>query len=165
MSVEQELITWKIYPNNVIAVKTNFVFDNSTFLKKIETIKNPKPLLRLVAFDVLSLMDERIHEEGKTADGSQIGEYNNRYLKLRQKKFKLSGDKKIIVVQTRELRNSWAVLGTEKGWGIGFTKINNAEKLRWVEQQKKKKIGALTKTEKEYAITKLKKLVTQKLNT
>lgn len=148
----------------MIKINTNIRVVSASLIKKIETLRNPKPLLREVAFDVLAMMDERIHEDGKAADGSQIGEYNSNYLRLRQKKYKLSGNKKIIVVLTRELRQNWGVIATTGGWGIGFTNPNNAQKLAWVEEQKNKKIGALTKSEREYAIDKLKKLVDRELN-
>ena len=145
----------------MITVKT---IVSTSLLQKLEALKNPKPLLRPVAFDVLALMTERIHEKGKAADGSQIGTYNNHYLKLRQRKFKRSGDGKIIVSLTRLLENDWAVLATPQGWGIGFNNPFNAQKMVWVEEQKGKKIAALTDSEKDYAVTKLKKLIDQQVN-
>ena len=148
----------------MITVKTNINVVSTRLLRKLDVLRNPKPLLRLVALDVLVLITERIHEEGKAADDSKIGEYNNNYLRLRQKKNKRSADKKIIVSLTRQLENDWSVLATEKGWGIGFKNNLNAQKLQWVEEQKNKKIGALTKSEKEYAINKLKNLIGKELN-
>lgn len=148
----------------MITVKTNISVVGTRLLRKLDILRNPKPLLRLVALDVVVLMTTRIHEEGKAADDSKIGEYNNNYLRLRQKKNKRSADKKIIVSLTRQLENDWSVIPTKKGWGIGFKNSLNAQKLQWVEEQKKKKIGALSKSEKEYAINKIKKLVSEELN-
>jgi hypothetical protein len=145
----------------MITVKTII---KSSLLQKLEILKNPKPLLRPVALDVVALMTERIHEKGEAADGSQIGSYNNQYLRLRQKKFKRSGDKKIIVSLTRQLENDWAVLATQQGWGIGFNNPLNAQKMIWVEEQKGKKIAALADSEKDYAINKLKKLIDEQVN-
>lgn len=136
-----------------------------SFLQKLQILKDPRPLLRPVALDVVALMTERIHEKGQAADGSAIGTYNNQYLKLRQRNFKRSGDKKIIVSLTRQLENDWAVLATPAGgWGIGFNNPLNAQKMKWVEEQKDKKIAALTDTEKQYAVDKVKKLLDQSLN-
>ena len=148
----------------MITVKTNINVVTTSLLKKLEILRNPKPLLRPVALDVVVLMTERIHEEGQAADNTQIGEYNNNYLRLRQSKNKRSGSKKIIVSLTRQLENDWSVVATDKGWGIGFKNATNAQKLKWVELNKKKKIGALTKKEREYAITKLKKLIDLELS-
>lgn len=145
----------------MITVKT---IVSSSLLRRLEILKNPKPLLRPVAFDVLALMTERIHEKGEAADGSQIGTYNNQYLRLRQRKFKRSGDGKIIVSLTRQLENDWAVLATPQGWGIGFNNPLNAQKMNWVEEQKGKKIAALTSSEKDFAIHKLNKLIDEQAN-
>jgi hypothetical protein len=148
----------------MITIKTNINVVATSLIKKLEILRNPKPLLRTVALDVLVLMTARIHEDGKAADGGEIGTYNNNYLRLRQKRFKRSADKKIILSQTRQLENDWSVIGTENGWGIGFKNNANAQKLKWVEEIKKKKIGALTDSEKEFAITKFQKLVQIELN-
>lgn len=145
----------------MISVKT---IVSPSLLQRLQALKDPKPLLRPVAFDVLALMVERIHEKGEAADGSQIGIYNNQYLRLRQKKFKRSGDRKIIVSLTRQLENDWAVLATPQGWGIGFNNPLNAQKMVWIEEQKGKKIAALQESEKDYAITKLKNLIDQKIS-
>lgn len=146
-----------------MTLKTNIAVVTTNLVKKLEIIRNPKPLLRVVAADVLVMMTARIHEEGKAADGSQIGTYNNRYLQLRNKKFRRSKDTKIIVSLTRQLENDWSVLATPKGWGIGFKNLLNAQKLQWVEEQKKKRIGALTEEETQYAVNKLKSLVNEEL--
>jgi hypothetical protein len=148
----------------MIKVRTNISVVSTSLLNKIAVLKNPQQFLRPVAIDVLALMTERIHEDGKAADGSQIGNYNNNYLKLRQGKHKRNADSKIIVSLTRQLENNWSVIATTNGWGIGFTNATNAQKLKWVEEQKSKKIGALTTKEKEYAIIKLDKVIKEALN-
>ena len=148
----------------MITVKTNIGIVGPKLLQKLAVLRDPAPLLRPVAFDVLTMLTERIHEEGKAADGNPIGEYNSSYLKLRQKKFKRTADKKIIVSQTRQLENDWSVIATPKGWGIGFKNSFNAQKLKWVEEVKNKKIAALTQVEKTYAIQKLQTLVHAELN-
>ncbi len=147
----------------MITIKSNISVVSQGLLKKLQLLRDPKPLLRPVAFDVLALMVERIHEKGQAADGSQIGSYNRNYLSLRKRKYKRSGDSKIIVSLTRQLENDWAVKATPNGWGIGFNNPFNAQKMKWVESQKKKKIAALATTEKDYAFDKLKKLVNEEM--
>lgn len=135
--------------------------DTKVFTDSLKKKLDAKALLRPVAFDVLSMMTERIHEEGKDANDSKIGTYNASYLKLRQKKYKRTSDPTIIVSLTRQLENDWSVLPTEKGWGIGFKNGKNYQKMRWVEANKDKKIASLTDKERSYAMQKLQKLVAQ----
>ena len=182
----------------MISVKTNIGVVSANLIKKLQILKDPRPLLRPVAIDVLSLMTERIHIDGKAADGSQIGTYSPGYMKVRtgnfgnsarnvkgankgkiknagtisrgankgkaRPKYNVGGDTKIIVSLTRQLQNNWAVLSTQRGYGIGFNDPFSAKKMRWVEESKKKKIVALTTSEREYAVAKLKKLVEIELN-
>lgn len=156
----------------MITVKININVVSERLVKRLSVLQNPKPLLRPVAEDVLSMMTERIHEEGKAADGGQIGTYNNNYLKLRQgKKYNRTSDKKIIVSLTRRLENDWGVISTDKGYGIGFLNRQkgtakepvSSDKMKYVEAQKSKKIAALTDSERNYAMTKFKKLVQEAL--
>lgn len=133
-------------------------------IEKYRILQNPKQLLRPVAFDVLALMEERIHEQGKAANGSQIGTYNNDYLKLRQAKHKRSADTKIIVSLTRQLQNDWSVLATPNGWGIGFKNSHNADKMKWVEAIKKKKIAVMSPYEKSYAVDKFQRELNKAIN-
>lgn len=142
----------------IIAVKTNLGDVSKRLSEKITALKS-KDVTRPIATEVLDMMTERIHEEGKAADGSQIGTYNNRYLKLRKKKYNRTGDKKIIVSLTRRLENDWGVISTERGWGIGFLNKQKGkkgepvsqDKMKYVEEQKGKKIARLTEQEKQFA--------------
>ena len=61
----------------MITVKTNINVVSKSLLRKLEILRNPRPLLRPVALDVIVMMTERIHDKGLAADGSKIGEYNN----------------------------------------------------------------------------------------
>lgn len=119
--------------------------------KRVLSLTDRQALLRPVAFDVIALMTERIHDRGKAADGSQIGEYSNSYLKLREKN-KRGPDKKIIVSLTRQLENDWSVVPTQNGYGIGFKNPFNKQKAIWVEEQKEKKIFKLSESEKQQSV-------------
>lgn len=140
-------------------IKTNIKIVSESLLKKLNILKNREYLLRPVAFDVIAMMIERIHQEGKASDGSQIGTYANSYLKQRQRKFKRSGDSKIIVSLTRQLENDWSVIATERGYGIGFLNPLNFQKAGWVEENKDKTIFKLSKAEREHAEKRLTELV------
>lgn len=110
------------------------------------------------------MITERIHQKGQASDNTPIGNYSNSYLKLRQRDYKRNADPKIIVSLTRQLENDWAVLATPKGYGIGFNNSFNAQKLRWVESAKGKKLTVLSESEQEYAIERINELVSNAIN-
>lgn len=133
-----------------IIVKTNIDGVINNINNKLRDITNPEYLLRPICFDVVDLMTKRIHIDGKAADEGSIGTYNPSYLKLRQKRYNRSADAKIIVSLTRQLENDWAVIATPRGYGVGFNNAFNLQKARWVEENKKKKIFSLAKSEARY---------------
>lgn len=102
----------------MITVQTNIDIVSTALLKKLEVLRDPKPLLRPVAIDVLNLMTERIHEQGKAADDSQIGTYSVGYLRFRSTNGRGS-DSKVIASFTRQLSSALNVTATDNGWGIG----------------------------------------------
>lgn len=137
----------------MITLKTNIGVISERIKEKLGILADKEYLLRPVCFDVIDLMTKRIHVDGKASDESQIGSYNNSYLKLRQKQFKRSADAKIIVSLTRQLENDWSVIATQKGYGIGFLNSFNLQKARWVEDNKGKKIFNLSTSETDHAIS------------
>lgn len=114
---------------------------------KIKALVDKENLPRILAFDTIDLMTQRIHIDGKDATDGQIGTYSTNYLRVRQKKYSRTADKKIIVSLTRQLENDWSVIATEKGYGVGFKNPFNLQKARWVEEMKEKKIFSLSPTE------------------
>lgn len=147
----------------MITIKTNIKVVANLIKEKLDKLNDREYLLRPVAFDVMDLITKRIHRDGKASDESQIGTYNSSYLKLRQAKYSRSADKKIIVSLTRQLENDWSVLGTQRGYGIGFKNPLNTQKARWVEENKGKKIFNLSKPEFDFAIARINDLVSEAL--
>lgn len=98
---------------------------------------------------------------GKTKDAGVFSRGTNKGKP--RPKYNRTNDTKIVVSLTRQLENDWAVIGTTKGYGIGFNNPLSIQKMRWVEEKKDKKIAALTTDEKTYAIDSFKKLVHEKL--
>lgn len=126
---------------------------------KFDLLKDREYLLRPLAIETIPLMKERIHERGEASDGTQIGSYANSYMRIRQE-YGRGDSRKIIVALTSQLEQDWAVLATDNGYGIGFNNILNAQKMRWVEEQKSKIIANLAAGEKEYISERLQELVT-----
>ena len=146
-----------------IKITTNLPQVLTSLGQSLEEILNPNYLLRPVAIEVLPLMTERIHQEGKGSNGSQIGNYSSGYLRQRQKAGR-GKDTKVIVSLTRQLENNWSVLETTNGYGIGFTNPFNADKLRWVEEVKDTVISNLTEGEINYAFERINELVANALD-
>lgn len=57
---------------------------------RLESLGNPDRMLRTVATSMQAVVRDRIHVEGKAADGSQIGTYSKGYMSVRTGKFKNS---------------------------------------------------------------------------
>ena len=131
----------------MVNIKTNIAEVSKELRDKLLTLADKENLPRILAFDTIDLMTRRIHEEGKSANETQIGTYNKSYLKLRERKYNRSSDPKIIVSLTRQLENDWSVIATGRGYGVGFNNSFNAQKARWVEENKGVEIFSLSPSE------------------
>lgn len=147
-----------------ISIKTNINIVTENIRRKLNLLTDREYMLRPIAFDVIVLMTDRIHGRGEGSDGTAIGTYKNTYLKLRQEKYSRSADPKIIVSLTRQLENDWAVIATDRGYGIGFNNVFNAQKARWVEANKSKKIFSLSSDESDFVVTRIQQLTADALN-
>lgn len=146
-------------------------------------LKNPELLIRPVVVDLLTLVKQRIHIDGKDSNDQQIGTYDPGYMKLRtdklpdkytkgknkglpRPKYNRKEDTKIIISLTTKLENDWAVIETSngKGYGLGFLTETSLNKLRWIEEGKKKKIGELTEKELDFAEKQFQKYVEKVLS-
>lgn len=130
-------------------------FDLSNLVKlqsQLEKLIDPEYLLRPIALDEVDLMTKRIHIDGLNAQDQPIGTYNSAYLKyVRIKKYKRSSDSKIISSLTHQQENDWAVLATDKGYGVGFNNSFNLQKARWLEENKDEEIFSLSPSELKHA--------------
>lgn len=131
----------------MITIKSNIGQVTAELKDKLLKLADKENIPRILAFDTIDLMTNRIHQEGKAASEQQIGTYNKSYLKLREGKYKRSSDPKIIVSLTRQLENDWSVIATTKGYGVGFLNPFNLQKARWVEENKGVKIFSLSTSE------------------
>lgn len=52
-------------------------------MQVINQIRNPEPYLKAVAIEMMPIVANRIHEEGKATDGNPIGTYSKEYMKVR----------------------------------------------------------------------------------
>ena len=102
-------------------------------------------MLREIAQTLLGEIRERIHEEGRKADGSQIGTYSPKYLKRRIRNGK-TGNTRIILSYTRQMQNDWKVIPLSGSYGLGFSNAEDADKAGWM-QDRFGKIYGLTKEE------------------
>lgn len=151
-------------------VNIDFTLFRQELQEIVELVKNNELTLRPVAVELVGIMHERIHDEGKASDGSRIGEYKSTYLKIRGK-YKHRGDTKVILVLTRKLSNSWGAFATEKGYAVGFTDddgatsgVTSLKKISYAEERFNKKIGELTEDETEYVNTRVQEIVNDLLS-
>lgn len=152
-----------------IKVNTNIAEVSERLRAKLEKVKDKETLLRPLCFDLVEIMTKRIHKRGENASGTQIGTYSNPYLKYRERGDPKNNvaprgtDSKVIVSLTRELENDWSVIGTPKGYGIGFKNVFNLQKARWVEVMKGV-IFSMTSQENKYASDFINHHVSEALN-
>lgn len=131
----------------MITIKSNIGQVTAELKEKLLKLADKENIPRILAFDTIDLMTNRIHQEGKAANEQQIGTYNKSYLKLRERKYNRSSDTKIIVSLTRQLENDWSVIATNRGYGVGFLNPFNFQKARWVEENKGVIIFSLSPSE------------------
>lgn len=118
----------------MITVSSNLSKVLGSFTAKLKTVSEPQgvnrdKMLRTIAFDLAATMKERIHSEGKNSDDQQIGEYSNKYLKVREKN-RRGNDKKVILSLTRLMENDFNVIGGDgsTGYDLGFKNDLNKTK-------------------------------------
>lgn len=102
-------------------------------------------LLREIATGMLSVTRTRIHEDGKRADGSSMGNYSPSYLELRKKKG--DSNSKVRLFFTGQMQNDYKIVplsATE--YGLGFSNTTNSDKANWSEDRFGK-VWALTDSE------------------
>lgn len=110
------------------------------------TLQEADSLLREISTTMLAITRERIHEAGLNANGSSIGEYSDRYLKLRESN-NLGSDRQVKLFFTGQMQNDYSVVDiSDTEYGLGFQNQLNADKADWAED-KFGKIYALTDSE------------------
>ena len=137
-------------------------------LQKIkDSLSDKESLLRPVCVELSGIMNNRIHEDGQASDGSGIGQYRNSYMRMREAFNHSRTERKVILVLSRKLSNSWGAFATEKGYAVGFTDsaategVTGLKKIQYAEEHFGKKIGDMTKEEETYAFERLNELSTE----
>ena len=119
-----------------VAFKLDGIYRSLLKAKSIVDGEQKDKLLRTLATSLAPDIRHRIHVEGKKADGSDIGEYSNAYLKKRIKKGRLEGKRKVLSF-TRQMENDLFLLDnkdpikTTEGYGLGFKNSLNSDKAKW----------------------------------
>jgi len=130
---------------------TNIVHEIDKLMQTIGLILDPVPLTERIATTMLPIVRDRVHTQGKDANGNDIGTYTPEYLKRRQKPpYMRTGSPDIVLSLTRQMENDMKALPVEGGYGIGYSNELNYDKAIWNEQRYGKKIlTALTPDEDE----------------
>ncbi len=144
-------------------VKLNIKSDLQRIRSRISETIDKEKLFRPVCLDLVVLMTERIHIKGEKTDGSLIGEYSEKYKKRRQsKKYNRIDNDKIVFALTSQLENGWAVVATQRGYGIGFTDKRNYDLVKILDV-KYPNVFKLSNDEKKYALDFINDLVKEKI--
>lgn len=77
----------------------------------------------------------RIHVEGNRADGGDIGQYKNSYMRVREKNNRGS-DKKMIYSLTRQMEQDFVPVAENDQYGLGFNNEHNFDKATWLEEKR-----------------------------
>lgn len=115
-------------------------------VKKMNALAKTNALELSMATSMQAVTADRIFNQGKAADGSDIGTYSKPYLKTRVKKGYPSSSK-VILQAERQMVNDWSVINAGKTLGLGFKNTTNADKSEFVEKTYKKPIFEHTKAE------------------
>lgn len=114
---------------------------------KMLTAVQAERMLREIATNVRTLQRERIHEDGKKADGTLMGQYSKEYLKLRLAKGKPSDHVRLF--WEGDLANQYSVVPLSKTeYGLGWSNSKQAEIAEY-QEDRFGKIWALTTQELE----------------
>lgn len=146
-----------------IKITTNIAAVVNRIKANFELLQDREYLLRPLAQETIQNMKDRIHEKGLATDLAPIGSYSDGYMRTRAENG-LGESRKVIIVLTRKLIQSWAVLPTNTGYGIGFNGFLEFQKAGWVEETYKKIIFNLSPDEKEYITKRLQQLVNGAIN-
>ena len=117
-----------------------------SLVKTMNILAKTNRLEASVATTMLAVTADRIFDQGKDADNSQIGTYSPGYLKTRVKD-NYPSSSKVILQATRQMVNDWSVINNGDSLGLGFKNQFNADKSGWVEETYDKDIFKHTKDE------------------
>jgi len=105
-------------------------------------------LLRTISEAMLGETKFRIHNEGLRATGNGIGQYNDRYLKLRVNKYNRTADRDIVFSLTGAMENNYKVIAiSDTEYGLGFDNPDDAYKSVWLAERFGNDIWALSESE------------------
>lgn len=140
----------------MMKIVTNLNAVTTRLVAKLQTIANVNGeardrMLRQVASDTAAQVTYRIHTKGLNSKGTAIGEYDSKYLKLRQSKYNRTSDKKVILSLTGQMENDFGIVASQSNkYSLGFKNTINADKAQWM-QEKYGRIYDLTKEELDHA--------------
>lgn len=118
--------------------------------KKLLFLKSDLPAIsKELSTSMIAIIRERIHVQGKASDGSNIGDYDPEYEKLREKRGRKEGGK-VVLSFNRNLENSYAIIQGDNGlYGIGILNGEILKVVGYLEAKYQKKIYSLTDEEKK----------------
>jgi hypothetical protein len=122
------------------------VSDLKKILKKIDELRKLDRAKRSIGFSMLAVTKERIFENGKDGKNTDIGDYSDKYMKIREKN-KWPSSTKVILQAKRNLIREWTLIVDNNRWGLGFINDQYYKIAEGLEARYKKDIFAHTDAE------------------
>lgn len=138
----------------MITIRTNIADVLSKIEDKISMLRDKNTIIKSCALQMSGELRYRIHVNGEDASGNPLGEYSSKYLKIRQKKYNRTADRRIVLSLTSQMENDMGAMETPNGYGIGFKNKANLDKASYAEDRAggtdtENKIYALSTNEQE----------------
>lgn len=139
----------------MITVKTNITEALAPIAEQVASLSPGGALydttLRTVATSMLGVVRTRIHQEGKAADGSDIGQYvEGPYKKNREKRGRRTD--KVNLSFSGQMDSQLSMIATSNGgYGLGWPNDEMFKRSQGLEQKYNKKIWALSADEEQQA--------------
>lgn len=103
---------------------------------KMLSLEQADTLLKLIADQTRNSTFKRIHENGKNANGDDIGTYSNSYLKWRMNNGYGSTGSNVLLFLTGQMQRDWKVIAiSDREYGVGYDNPDNADKADWAEER------------------------------
>lgn len=120
------------------------------FINQLNELINTDKVERRVFLSVHAAISDRVFTKGKAANGSDIGQYSDGYVKRRVKN-NWGSSRKVILQFSGQMKNDFSIIREGGEYGSGFKNNKNGDKSRWVEETYKKEIFSPTKQEEQLA--------------
>lgn len=103
-------------------------------ISRLKDLANPDLITRSAAFDTVAIISDRVQQEGKKSDNSQIKSFYSKGYEAKRKKNGLQTSF-VDLTFTGDMINDFLPVFDGGDWVAGFVGQRNADKARWNEER------------------------------